>query len=32
VSPPPDELKEFVRSETTRFDKILRSAGLAGTQ
>jgi tripartite-type tricarboxylate transporter receptor subunit TctC len=32
VSPPPDELKEFVRSETMRFDKILRSAGLAGTQ
>jgi tripartite-type tricarboxylate transporter receptor subunit TctC len=32
VSPPPDALKEFVRSETMRFDKIVRSAGLAGTQ
>jgi tripartite-type tricarboxylate transporter receptor subunit TctC len=32
VSPTPDELKEFVRSETARFDKIVRQAGLAGTQ
>ena len=32
ASPPPDELKEFVRSETMRFDKIVRSAGLAGSQ
>jgi tripartite-type tricarboxylate transporter receptor subunit TctC len=31
-SPSPDALKDFVRSETVRFDKILRSAGLAGTQ
>jgi tripartite-type tricarboxylate transporter receptor subunit TctC len=32
VSPSPDELKEFVRSETARFDKIVRQSGLAGTQ
>jgi tripartite-type tricarboxylate transporter receptor subunit TctC len=32
ASPPPGELKEFVRSETMRFDKIVRSAGLAGSQ
>ena len=32
ASPPPDALKEFVRSETMRFDKIVRSAGLAGLQ
>ena len=31
-SPSPDALKEFVRSETIRFGKIIRSAGLAGTQ
>jgi tripartite-type tricarboxylate transporter receptor subunit TctC len=32
VSPPPNALKEFVRSETARFDKIVRQAGLAGSQ
>jgi tripartite-type tricarboxylate transporter receptor subunit TctC len=32
VSPPPDELKTFVQSETARFGKIVRQAGLAGTQ
>jgi tripartite-type tricarboxylate transporter receptor subunit TctC len=32
VSPPPDELKSFVQSETARFGKIVRQAGLAGTQ
>jgi tripartite-type tricarboxylate transporter receptor subunit TctC len=32
VSPAPDALKDFVRSETARFDKIVRQAGLAGSQ
>lgn len=32
VSPPPEALKEFVRSETMRFDKVVRQAGLAGSQ
>jgi tripartite-type tricarboxylate transporter receptor subunit TctC len=32
VSPAPDALKEFVRSETARFGKIVRQAGLAGSQ
>jgi tripartite-type tricarboxylate transporter receptor subunit TctC len=32
VSPSPDALKAFVRSETARFDKIVRQAGLAGSQ
>ncbi len=32
VSPPPDALKEFVRSETMRFDKVVRQAGLAASQ
>lgn len=32
VSPSPDALKEFVRSETMRFDKVVRQAGLAGSQ
>jgi tripartite-type tricarboxylate transporter receptor subunit TctC len=32
VSPPPDELKTFVQSETARFAKVVRQAGLAGTQ
>jgi tripartite-type tricarboxylate transporter receptor subunit TctC len=32
VSPPPDALKDFVRSETMRFDKVVRQAGLAGSQ
>lgn len=32
VSPAPDALQAFVRSETIRFDKIVRQAGLAGSQ
>ena len=32
VSPPPDALKDFVRSETMRFDKVVRQAGLAASQ
>jgi tripartite-type tricarboxylate transporter receptor subunit TctC len=32
VSPPPEALKTFVRSETMRFDKVVRQAGLAGSQ
>jgi tripartite-type tricarboxylate transporter receptor subunit TctC len=32
TSPSPDELKAFVQSETARFDKIVRQAGLAGSQ
>jgi tripartite-type tricarboxylate transporter receptor subunit TctC len=32
VSPAPDALQAFVRSETMRFDKIVRQAGLAGSQ
>jgi tripartite-type tricarboxylate transporter receptor subunit TctC len=32
VSPPPDALKEFVQSETMRFDKVVRQAGLAASQ
>ena len=32
VSPPPEALKDFVRSETMRFDKVVRQAGLAGSQ
>jgi tripartite-type tricarboxylate transporter receptor subunit TctC len=32
VSPPPDELKAFVQSERIRFDKVVRQAGLAGSQ
>ena len=32
VSPPPEALKEFVRSETMRFDKVVRQAGLAASQ
>jgi len=32
VSPPPDALKDFVQSETMRFDKVVRQAGLAASQ
>jgi tripartite-type tricarboxylate transporter receptor subunit TctC len=32
VSPAPDALQQFVRAETLRFDKIVRQAGLAGSQ
>jgi tripartite-type tricarboxylate transporter receptor subunit TctC len=32
VSPPPDALTEFVQSETMRFDKVVRQAGLAASQ
>jgi tripartite-type tricarboxylate transporter receptor subunit TctC len=32
VSPPPEGLKSFVQSEAVRFGKIVRQAGLAGTQ
>lgn len=32
VSPPPGELEDFVRSEAARFDKVVRQAGLAGSQ
>jgi tripartite-type tricarboxylate transporter receptor subunit TctC len=32
VSPAPEALKDFVRSETARFGKVVRQAGLAGSQ
>jgi tripartite-type tricarboxylate transporter receptor subunit TctC len=32
VSPSPDALKTFVQEETSRFGKIIKQAGLAGTQ
>jgi tripartite-type tricarboxylate transporter receptor subunit TctC len=32
VSPPPDELQRFVRSEIVRWGKVVEQAGAAGTQ
>jgi tripartite-type tricarboxylate transporter receptor subunit TctC len=32
VTPPPDELKAFVRSEIVRWGKIVQQAGIAGTE
>jgi tripartite-type tricarboxylate transporter receptor subunit TctC len=32
VSPPPDELKQFVKSEIVRWGEVVRKAGIAGTE
>ncbi len=32
VSPPPDELKQFVRSEIARWGKVVEKAGIAGSE
>jgi tripartite-type tricarboxylate transporter receptor subunit TctC len=32
VTPGPDELKEFVRTEIVRWGKIVQDAGIAGTE
>jgi tripartite-type tricarboxylate transporter receptor subunit TctC len=32
VSPPPDQLKEFVRSEIIRWGKVVEKAGIAGSE
>jgi tripartite-type tricarboxylate transporter receptor subunit TctC len=32
VTPGPDELKEFVKTEIVRWGKIVQDAGIAGTE
>jgi tripartite-type tricarboxylate transporter receptor subunit TctC len=32
VSPPPDELRQFVKSEIVRWGEVVRKAGIAGTE
>jgi len=32
VSPSPEEMKDFVAGETARWGKIIKGAGLAGTE
>jgi len=32
VSPPPDELKSFVKSEIVRWGEVVKKAGIAGTE
>ena len=32
VSPPPDELKQFVQTEIARWGKVVEKAGIAGSE